>query len=99
VGIPQSSRRRAPKGYRFVPDCGLDKEAFPSVIRKIIEAVRDDPVLARVALKAARPGFPPQIFGPFGFANRTKMLHVKHFGTIDETECSRASYIRRPSDE
>jgi A/G-specific adenine glycosylase len=34
------SGRRAPKGYRFVPDCGLDKEAFPSVIRKIIEAVR-----------------------------------------------------------
>jgi A/G-specific adenine glycosylase len=35
-----ASRRRAPKGYRFVPDCGLDKEAFPSVMRKIIEAAR-----------------------------------------------------------
>jgi len=34
------SRRRAPAGYRFVPECGLDKEAFPSVMRKIIEAVR-----------------------------------------------------------
>jgi A/G-specific adenine glycosylase len=34
------SRRRAPKGYRFVPDCGLDKEAFPTVMRKVIEAVR-----------------------------------------------------------
>jgi A/G-specific adenine glycosylase len=37
-----SSGRRAPKGYRFVPDCGLDKEAFPSVMRKIIEAVRQN---------------------------------------------------------
>ncbi len=36
------NRRRAPKGYRFVPDHGLDKEAFPSVMRKIIEAVRQD---------------------------------------------------------
>jgi A/G-specific adenine glycosylase len=35
-----ASGRRAPAGYRFVPDCGLDKEAFPSVMRKIIEAVR-----------------------------------------------------------
>ncbi|MGC2224549.1 MAG: A/G-specific adenine glycosylase [Methylocella sp.] len=35
-----ANRRRAPAGYRFVPDCGLDKEAFPSVMRKIIEAVR-----------------------------------------------------------
>jgi A/G-specific adenine glycosylase len=34
------SSRRAPKGYRFVPDRGLDKEAFPSVMRKIIESVR-----------------------------------------------------------
>jgi A/G-specific adenine glycosylase len=34
------SRRRAPPGYRFVPDCGLDREAFPSVMRKVIEAVR-----------------------------------------------------------
>jgi A/G-specific adenine glycosylase len=34
------SRRRAPAGYRFVPDCGLDQEAFPSVMRKVIEAVR-----------------------------------------------------------
>jgi A/G-specific adenine glycosylase len=33
-------RRRAPAGYRFVPDRGLDQEAFPSVMRKIIEAVR-----------------------------------------------------------
>ncbi len=35
-----ASRRRAPAGYRFVPERGLDKEAFPSVMRKIIEAVR-----------------------------------------------------------
>jgi A/G-specific adenine glycosylase len=34
------SGRRAPAGYRFVPDRGLDQEAFPSVMRKIIEAVR-----------------------------------------------------------
>jgi len=38
-----ANSRRAPMGYRFVPDRGLDKEAFPSVMRKIIEAVRDDP--------------------------------------------------------
>jgi len=38
-----ASWRRAPTGYRFVPDCRLDKEAFPSVMRKIIEAVRQTP--------------------------------------------------------
>jgi A/G-specific adenine glycosylase len=37
-----ANRRRAPTGYRFVPDCGLDKEAFPSVMRKVIEAVRQN---------------------------------------------------------
>jgi hypothetical protein len=34
--------RRAPTGHRFVPDCGLDKEAFPSGMRKVIEAVRQE---------------------------------------------------------
>jgi A/G-specific adenine glycosylase len=34
------SRRRAPTGYRFVPECRLDKEAFPSIMRKIIDYVR-----------------------------------------------------------
>ena len=34
------NRRRAPPGYRFVPERGLDKEAFPSVMRKVIEAAR-----------------------------------------------------------
>ncbi|MDQ6701712.1 MAG: A/G-specific adenine glycosylase [Pseudomonadota bacterium] len=34
------SSRRAPMGCRFVPNRDLDKEAFPSVMRKIIEAVR-----------------------------------------------------------
>jgi A/G-specific adenine glycosylase len=34
------SRRRAPAGHRFVPECGLDQEAFPSVMRKIIAAAR-----------------------------------------------------------
>ncbi|MGH6823491.1 MAG: NUDIX domain-containing protein, partial [Methylocella sp.] len=37
------STRRAPAGYRFAPDRGLDKEAFPSVMRKVIEAVRLSP--------------------------------------------------------
>jgi len=37
-----ANRRRAPAGYRFVPECGLDKEAFPSVMRKVIEAVRQN---------------------------------------------------------
>ena len=45
------------------------------------------------------PGFPPQIFVPFGFGDRTKMFHVKLFGTIGEAEYARASYIERPSDE
>jgi A/G-specific adenine glycosylase len=35
-----ANTRRAPTGYRFVPDSGLDKEPFPSVMRKIIEAAR-----------------------------------------------------------
>jgi A/G-specific adenine glycosylase len=35
-----SSRQRAPAGCRFVPSRGLDAEAFPSVMRKIIETVR-----------------------------------------------------------
>ncbi|MGH6840201.1 MAG: A/G-specific adenine glycosylase, partial [Methylocella sp.] len=37
-----ANTRRAPKCYRFVPDCGLDREALPSVMRKIIEAVRQN---------------------------------------------------------
>jgi A/G-specific adenine glycosylase len=37
-----ANRRRAPAGYRFVPDCGLDREAFPSVMRKVIEAARQN---------------------------------------------------------
>jgi A/G-specific adenine glycosylase len=44
------SRRRAPTGYRFVPDCVLDKEAFPSVMRKVIEAVRLSPGFRAVTL-------------------------------------------------
>jgi A/G-specific adenine glycosylase len=46
-----ASWRRAPTGYRFVPDCRLDKEAFPSVMRKIIAAVRQ--TLERPAPKRA----------------------------------------------
>ncbi|PZR81784.1 MAG: A/G-specific adenine glycosylase [Hyphomicrobiales bacterium] len=45
------SKRRAPTGYRFVPECGLDKEAFPSVMRKIIEAVRLSPGFDKCAAK------------------------------------------------
>ncbi len=45
------SKRRAPAGYRFVPDCGLDREAFPSVMRKIIEAVRLSPGFDKCAEK------------------------------------------------
>jgi A/G-specific adenine glycosylase len=33
-------RQRAPAGCRFVPRRELDKEAFPSVMRKVIEAVQ-----------------------------------------------------------
>ncbi|MFZ3324815.1 MAG: hypothetical protein WA231_02505 [Methylocella sp.] len=46
-----ASGRRAPTGYRFVPDYGLDKEAFPSVMRKIIEAVRLSPRFDKCAAK------------------------------------------------
>jgi A/G-specific adenine glycosylase len=35
-----STRHRAPKGCRFVPECDLGEEAFPSVMRKVIAAVR-----------------------------------------------------------
>jgi hypothetical protein len=48
-----ASRRRAPTGYRFVPDCGVDKEAFPSVMRKIIEAARLSPGFDKCAAKQA----------------------------------------------
>jgi hypothetical protein len=44
------SGRRAPTGYRFVPDCGVDKEAFPSVMRKIIETARQTLLARAVAL-------------------------------------------------
>jgi A/G-specific adenine glycosylase len=37
-----ANTRHAPTGYRFVPDCGLDQEAFPSVMRKVIEAARQN---------------------------------------------------------
>ncbi|MGH6851422.1 MAG: NUDIX domain-containing protein, partial [Methylocella sp.] len=45
------TKRRVPAGYRFVPDCGLDRQAFPSVMRKIIEAVRKDAVLEHAVTK------------------------------------------------
>ena len=35
-----ASWRRAPTGYRFVPERRLDQEAFPRVMRKVIEAAR-----------------------------------------------------------
>lgn len=35
-----SAGRHAPPGYRFVPGHDLDAEAFPSVMRKVIETVR-----------------------------------------------------------
>jgi len=35
-----TNERRAPKGCRFVAACDLDKEAFPGVMRKVLEAVR-----------------------------------------------------------
>jgi len=47
------SRRRAPGGYRFVPDCGLDDEPFPSVMRKVIEAVRQSATLEHRTAKRA----------------------------------------------
>jgi A/G-specific adenine glycosylase len=53
-----ASWRRAPTGYRFVPDCRLDKEAFPSVMRKIIEAVRqtlDRPPAKRALVRGPKP--------------------------------------------
>ncbi|MGH6842202.1 MAG: NUDIX domain-containing protein, partial [Methylocella sp.] len=42
IYVAEVRGRRAPTGYRFVPDCGLDQEAFPSVMRKVIEAVRQN---------------------------------------------------------
>ena len=56
--VEVSSRRRAPTGYRFVPDCRLDKEAFPSVMRKIIAAVRqtlERPAAKRVPVRGPEP--------------------------------------------
>jgi A/G-specific adenine glycosylase len=47
------SGRRAPAGYRFVPGCGLDKEAFPGVMRKIIDAVHENATLEHRAAKRA----------------------------------------------
>jgi A/G-specific adenine glycosylase len=35
-----TNERRAPNGCRFVAACDLDKEAFPGVMRKVLEAVR-----------------------------------------------------------
>jgi A/G-specific adenine glycosylase len=35
-----ANERRAPNGYRWTPARDLDKEAFPGVMRKVIEAVR-----------------------------------------------------------
>ncbi len=54
-----ASGRRAPKGYRFVPECGLDKEAFPSVMRKVIAAVRqtrERRAAKRVLVRDGSPG-------------------------------------------
>jgi A/G-specific adenine glycosylase len=35
-----STKQHAPAGCRFVAECDLDKEAFPSVMRKVIEAAQ-----------------------------------------------------------
>jgi A/G-specific adenine glycosylase len=47
-----ASWRRAPTGYRFVPERRLDQEAFPRVMRKVIEAARQrlEPPAAKRAL-------------------------------------------------
>jgi A/G-specific adenine glycosylase len=54
VYVAEITRRRVPVGYRFVPECDLDNEALPSVMRKVIEAVREDN--AENALKVAAVG-------------------------------------------
>ncbi len=64
-----ASWRRAPMGYRFVPERRLDKEAFPSVMRKIIEAVRqtlERPAAKRALVRGPKPAqgkpiLPPEI--------------------------------------
>jgi hypothetical protein len=55
--------RRAPMGYRFVPDCDLDREAFPSVMCKVIEAERQNATSPRKrgvgrGVKVTGTGFP-----------------------------------------
>jgi len=40
--------KRAPNGYRWTPAHALDKEAFPGVMRKVIEAVRRSGDIVRV---------------------------------------------------
>ena len=62
-----ASWRRAPTGYRFVPDCRLDKEAFPSVMRKIIAAVGqtlERPAAQRVLVRGPEPAQGRQIPPP-----------------------------------
>ena len=40
VYVADVKNTRAPSGYRWTPARGLDKEAFPGVMRKVIDAVR-----------------------------------------------------------
>jgi A/G-specific adenine glycosylase len=62
-----ATRRRAPTGYRFVSDRGLDKEAFPSVMRKVIEAVRqtlEHRAAKRALVRGPKPGQGKEIPSP-----------------------------------
>jgi hypothetical protein len=75
------------------------RDLEPKITRTEGSIRRSDKILTipfppgRWRYRRAGPRFPPQIFAPFGLTNRTKMFHVKHFGTIGEAEYSRASYI------
>ena len=55
------ARQRAPEGCRFVPRRSLGKEAFPSVMRKVIEAVQVDELRPQGPVKPLKAPGPKQV--------------------------------------
>ena len=92
-------------------DLMLPQQRNQDCARRVSRLVSNEPFLARkrisprARLRPRQGSFSQRHAqgdrrrAPFGFANRTKMFHVKHFGTIGKAEYARALYIRRPLDE
>jgi A/G-specific adenine glycosylase len=75
-------RQRAPAGCRFVPRRELDREAFPSVMRKVIEAVRFDEARGQGSVKPLKvPSTEQRQEGELAQAGSRRARGSSAFGT------------------